>query len=556
MIRKSFVIVFVLIINMVMVSCSIMEEPLKKTDEGNENIFMGSNMDDILDTGPIKGGILKLFSTAPDTLNPIITKNSFIKDYSCFVYESLVVLDKSQRPVPLLAESWTVSDDGLEWTFYLRKDVYWHDNIPFSAEDVEFTMNMILDTSIDSIYKPNIQKISTFSAVDFNTFRITLNSPNSFTAEQMTFPIIPKHYFLGEDILSTDKNFKPVGTGPFQFTEYKENEYIKMKNNEKWWKGKTVNDSELTLPYIIEVDIRIFDKNYSVANAFQSKDVDIITVDREGWTRYSGRSDVTIKRYPGNKFEFISFNLSNRILQEKEVRKAIAYTVDKLQIISKVMHGEAFVSDIPVIPDTWLNDTKILTYEVNREKARQILTDAGWADNNGIMYKKINGVSTPLRLEMLVNDDNDTRLEVAEEIKNQLSEIGAQINIKPLKWDDELKSINTGKYDMAFLGLAVSSIPDVSFLYSSAQIGTGFNIAGYKSEAVDSYLNIILSEMDNTRKKAMFLNMMQIIYDDMPYLGLYFYKDAVIYNKKIRGEFNPNNWSKYDDFTRWYIPPV
>ncbi|NLD49874.1 MAG: peptide ABC transporter substrate-binding protein, partial [Clostridiaceae bacterium] len=506
--RKIFILVAIFIMNLLLPSCSVMNEP-QEPSNNNENIFMNGNMDDVLDTGPVKGGILNLFSTAPDTLNPITTNNAYVKDYSRFIFESLVTINKAQEPVPLLAENWTVSYNGLEWTFFIRRGVNWHDSIPLSAEDVEFTINTIMDPSVNSHYKTNVRNISSVNIIDDYTIKITLNTPNSFTPEMMTFPIIPKHYFLGEDMLTSQKNYKPVGTGPYEFAEYRENEHIKFKNNDKWWAGKesVKKDKEWesqgkesrieSLPYIIEINIKIYGKDKSIDNAFQSKEVDLITMDREEWTRYSGRSDITLKKYPGNEYEFIAFNLSNNILKEKEVREAIAYSVDKLKLIDKFMPGEAVAADIPVIPDTWLYNTNVLSYTVNTSKARQILMDAGWKENKGVLYKNINGVYTTLKLEMLVNDDNDLRLKVAEQIKEQLAQTGIELNIKKVKWDDEFKRIKSRKFDMVFLGCTVTSIPDISFMYSSGQIGTGFNIAGYKNETVDDYFEKILSENDS-----------------------------------------------------------
>lgn len=554
--KWTLLIVVFIAVNTLLSSCSInLNDRLgDDEEETNDYSFLNNNMEDVLDTGPVKGGILNLFSTAPDTLNPILTANAYVKDYSCFIFESLVKLDKNQKPVPLLAESWEASSDGIVWTFYLRDNVYWHDSIPLSAEDVEFTVSTMMNGNVNSPYRTNVKNITSFSAVDPKTFRVVLNSPNSFTPELMTFPVLPKHYFLGEDILTTPKNNRPVGTGAYKFLEYKENGFVKLKSNEKWWNRENKDENGLDFPYVEEIDIKIFSKDSSVINAFQSKQIDVIATDRTGWIGYSGRSDITLKKHVSNKFEFVAFNLSNKILREKEVRKAIAYTVDKVKLINDIMPGEAVASDLPVIPDTWMNDSNVLSYYIDVDKAKELLADNGWQDKNGVLYKRIDGVNTPLVLEMLVNSENDIRFEAAEEIKKQLMEVGITININKVKWEEEMNKINSGKFDMVFIGSTVTSVPDISFLYSSAEIGTGLNIAGYKNENVDRYLYQILFEKDPSRKKAYFMNMKELINQDIPYLGLYFYNDAVIYNKRIRGEFNPCVWNKYDDFARWYIP--
>lgn len=554
--KRTLSVVLFILVSLIISGCSVDLNSLLGDNTDNDYSFLNNDADDILDTGPVKSGILNLFATAPDTLNPILTANAFVKDYSCFVYESLVKLNEKQKPVPVLAERWESSEGGKVWTFYLKDNIYWHDNIRFSAEDVEFTAGTIVNAGANSPYAASFKNVVSFSAVDSKTFKVEMDSPNSFTPELMTFPIIPKHYYLGEDIMNTEKNNRPIGTGPYKFAEYKENEFVKLQSNENWWNNTDTDEDGLTLPYILEINIKIFGKDSSVINAFQSKEVDVIIADTKNWIGYSGRSDITLKKYLSNRFEFIAFNLSNKILKEKEVRTAIAYTVDRGKLVNDIMPGEAVVSDLPVIPDTWLHDTNVISYERDIEKAKQILEDSGWKEKNGVLYKRINGVNTPLTLELLVNTDNERRLEVAEEIKDQLKEAGIVLNIKSVTWEDELNKVKSGKFDMAFIGCTVPSIPDISFLYSSAEIGTGINIAGYENESVDNYLSQILRETDSSRKKAYFFNMKEAINEDMPYLGLYFFYDAAIYNKRIRGEFSPCIWDKYDNFTKWYIPDV
>lgn len=547
--RKVFLIL-IICINILITSCSVLNIREEDGSDENEYNFLVSK-DDVIDIGPVRGGVLKLYSTTPDTLNPILTNNKYIRDYSAFVYESLVTLDKSQKAVPMLAKSWEVSNDGLTWTFYLQEEVYWHDNTPFTAEDVEFTINAII-SSPNSSYKPNINNITMFSAIDRKTFRIVLKNPNSFTAELMTFPILPKHYFAGGEIATSPKNNSPIGTGPYKFAEYSPGQYIKLKSNEDWWKGQQDNNSDLKVPYIQEIEILLYDKTKSSTEAFQGGDVDVLTVDRSLWSKYNGRMDITMKKYTSNKFEYIAFNLSNRILKLPEVRQALAYAIDKTKIINELMPGEAVASDLPLIPDTWLNDTNAVFYNHDKEKAKKLLEDSGWRESDGVLYNRINGVNTALKLEMLVNEDNAMRLKVAEEIKNQLKEIGIELEIKKVKWEDELKSIEKKKFDMVFIGCQITSIPDISFLYSSES--GQLNISGYKNDEVDEYLKKIMIENNEDTKKSYYSKLKELINQDVPYLGLYFYNDAVVYSKRIKGEFNPYLWNQYFDFVRWYTP--
>ncbi|NLL05481.1 MAG: peptide ABC transporter substrate-binding protein [Clostridiaceae bacterium] len=522
----------------------------EENNQNKEYNFLDSE-DDVIDMGPTKGGVLRLYSTIPDTLNPILTNNIYVRDYSEFIFESLTKLDKSQKAVPVLAKSWEVSEDTLTWTFHVKEDIHWHDNMPFTAEDVEFTLNAIIN-SPNSSYKTNVSNITTFTVVDQKTFRIVLGTPNSFTAELMTFPILPKHYFFGEDFLTSAKNNTPIGTGPYKFSEFSPGQFVKLKSNENWWKAEQDDKALAKLPYIEEIEICLYEKTKIGSDAFQGGDIDVLTIDRSLWSKYNGRQDIVMKRYTTNNFEYIAFNLSNKILKLPEVRQAIAYAVDKTKIINDILPGEAVASDLPLMPDTWLNDTNAVFYSTDKEKARKLLEDSGWKESNGLLYKRINGANTALKLELLVNEDNSLRVKVAEEIKNQLKEIGIELTIKKQKWEDELKSLDKNRFDMVFIGCQVTSIPDLSFMYSS-ETGT-LNLSSYSNIEVDEYLKKIMSEKNEELKKEYYLKMKELINQDLPYLGLYFYNDAVVYSKKIKGEFNPYLWNRYFDLVQWYIP--
>jgi len=547
--KKTLFLIVTILMSVLLTSCAALSIREDNIEDENEYRFLDSQ-DDVIDTGPVKGGVLKLYSTIPDTLNPILTNNLYVRDYSLFVYESLVKFDKSQKAVPLLAKSWEVSEDGLTWIFHLEEGIFWHDNIPFTAEDVEFTLNAII-ASPNSSYKKNVNNITTFSAMDSKTFKIVLQDINSFTAELMTFPILPKHYFTGEDFLASAKNYAPLGTGPYKFDEFSEGEYVRLRSNENWWKAEKGNEIDLKFPYIEEIEILLYEKSKNITEVFQQEDIDLLTIDRSLWSKYNGRPDITMKKYTSNNFEYIAFNLSNRLLKLPEVRQAIAYAIDKKKIINDLLPGEALASDMPLMPDTWLNDTNAVFFNADKEKAKKLLQDNGWKERNGLLYKNIYGVNRYLKLEMLVNEDNSFRIKVAQEIKKQLQEIGIELTIKEVDWEDELKSIERKRFDMVFIGCQVTSIPDLSFMYSSE---SELNISGYKNPEVDEYLKTIVGEIDESAKKMHYIKLKESINQDLPYLGLYFYNDAVIYNKRLKGEFSPYLWNRYFDFTNWYIP--
>jgi peptide/nickel transport system substrate-binding protein len=529
--------------NIFLTSCSLRDSV---NIENKESEFSG----DIMDKGPVRGGSLRIFSTAPDTLNPILTNNLYVKDFSEMIFESLIKLDKGQRPIPVLVDKWEVSQDGLSWIFYLRNDVVWQDGTPFTAEDVEFTLKNIEDPKVNTLYKKNIEDISAFTAVNKNTIKIILKKPNSFLAELMTFPIISKRYFNGESIATSKKNETPMGTGPYKFLSSDGKNLIKLKLNENWWRAADKKDK--LLPYISGIDIVLNRSSKDAINDFQDERIDLTYLKNRDFSKFNGRNDVYLKKFPSNNYEYISLNLNNTVLSDKIVRQAMAYAIDKVKLIDKIIPGEAIAADLPVIPDTWLYESNALSYTASVKNAKDLLVQNGWKEDltTGTMYKMVGGVYRKLELELLVNEDNDVRFRVAEMIASQLEACGIKIAVKKMKWEDELK-INNKTYDMALLGLSIPDYSDISYAFSSDS--HVFNTSGYKNPEVDGYLKQIKSENDDAKKKSMFFNMRSIISDEMPYIGLYFYNHAVLFNKRVRGDLSSYQWSKYNDITKWYI---
>lgn len=553
--KLCLVLIMFFILNIGLASCSI-RNTINIEKKQDDTMSSGKNDGDIMDKGPVEGGVLRLFSTIPDTLNPILTANSYVHDFSELISEGLVKLDKTQKPVPELADKWDVSADGLTWTFYIKSGVEWHDGMPFTAEDVEFTFQTVLNSKVSSVYKKNLENVAAFAAVGRNVFKITLKTPNSFFAELMTFPIICKHYFNGEDMLKTTRNLAPMGTGPYKFLSYDGRSMIKLILNDKWWKAASAASSgkkERVLPYVEEIDIMLYKKSKDTLNAFQTKDVDVTFIESRDFGKYDGRNDLVLKKYTSNNYDFLAMNLQKPVLNEKVVRQALAYAVNKVDLIKNVMPGEAVASDLPILPDTWLYNNDILYYQPSTAKAKALLKEDGWKEDS--VTGEFSKYGKPLSFELLVNEDNDVRSKVAEELSRQLYKAGIKLNIVKVKWDDLIKKINTKQYDIALMGWRVHSTEDLSFGYSSAETGWDkMNISGYKNPEVDSYLKQILAENDDTRRKALFFNMRSIINDDVPYIGLYFYNNGVLISNKIRGEANPYLWKKYDGLANWYIP--
>lgn len=557
---KAFRIISIILITSVLLSACTLNLS-KKTTVEEEDTY--EERYDIVDKGPVKGGSVRLFTTPVDTLNPIITNNSYVQDFLSFVFEGLYSLDSAQNPVPVLAESASFSTDGLVMTIMLKDNIKWHDKMPFKAEDVVFTINTIMDAKNNSVYSENVSNIAAVSAVGGNTVQLNLKQPYSFMMEELTFPIIPVHYFLNENVAqkNSTRNLSPVGTGPYCFVSYNSKDGVKLKLNEDWWNKEgsvAANstgdvDNNLTLPLISNIEVTIFKNANEASSAFQTRDVDVVPADYNEFRKYIGRTDITIKRYPGRKYEFLSLNIKKGPLADKRVRNALNDLIDKKKLVDTVASGIAVSAELPIIPNSWVYELLTSEHSVDLKETQKLLTDSGYTLNASKKYinKKTRKLLT---LKLIVNDGNSLRFNTANEIAAQLVKQGITVTVEKLPWSEIQKRMKAGSYDMALLGYSLSSVPDLSFAYSTDAIKTGLNVAEYSNPVVDGYLKQILAQNNTEYRKATYSSLLSVILDDRPYIGLYFLNESMMYSKNIRGGVNPYVWNRYSDILQWYIP--
>lgn len=590
-----------LVLSFILASCSIGSlDGLNGTDEINleqetaisgaaegiasESIDNGQNVIDVMDKGPVKGGTLKLFTTSPDSFNPIFTRNSYVQDFLGLVYEGLTRLNEKQEAVAMLSDKWSVSQDGLVWNFHIRAGVKWQDGEPFTSKDVEFTVSSILNGKTNSQYKDLLKDVVAYSSPDQENFRVELNKPNSFLPQLMSFPVIAKHQFSTKAASDDGTGFKPVGTGPYSFESYSKDKKIKLTVNRSWWYALASENPE-QLQYIKNLEIMVYKTPKEAMNAFQNNDIDIASIDASDMSKYYGRTDIIIRKYTSRNFLFAAFNLSGRVSGDVSVRQAVNLAIDRKSIIHDIFDGCATQSDIPVNPDCWiLNETQpgntvptgtgeypTPAVTVGTASAgtlpegttpAAVLEAGGWKKGSQYYYNNAGGIWRELKLEILTANTNPQRIKIADKLCAQLNAAGIAASVVQLDWDKFTQRIAAKKYDLAVMGLRTGRSADVSYLYTnntliannSANGDHAWDIAGYNNITVDNYLQKILSGDSNGSISGYFKEMSEVIKADLPYIGLCFPDEAVIYRKNVRGIFQPNTWNKYFDITKWYLP--
>jgi|LSQX01.1.fsa_nt_gb peptide/nickel transport system substrate-binding protein len=520
---------FILIIN----ACTV-------DDNGIDNGLIGSEKEDVGNITPVRGGTLYLQSYEPDTLNPLITNSSLNRDVLNLIYEGLVKLDENYKPQPCLAKGWEVSNGGTVWVFNLREGIKWHDNTDLTAEDVYHTFQIVLGNKNESIYRPCLEYISHFSVVDDLTFKVVLAEPFNNFSSLLDFPIISARQ---EDRI---EDFKPIGTGPYIFAEYNPLKDIVLYANDNWWNP---------VPYIDNIIIKLMPDNDTSLYALEVGEVDYVPTNILNWGKYLGEAALDAQEYLTDNYEFIAFNFDNIVLKDISVRRAIAHAIDRKKIVNEVLLEQGAIVDVPIMPSSWLYDSSSKAIEYNKDTAKKILSEAGWiaGNENGLLEKDIDGQVFSLSFELLTNSDNELRNKTAEIIKDNLADIGIDINILAVSWEEVNQKIEKSDFQAVLTGLKLSQASDLSFAFHSGEIERRTNFINYKNPEIDDILYRTMSETDEKIRLEAFVDLQGLLQDELPYVGLCFRTSAVVYNNRIKGNIRPTATNIYNNIHEWYL---
>lgn len=470
-----------------------------------------------------------------DTINPILSQNKNVQDITKLIFEPLITLTSDYKAELCLAKEWAKQSDN-SYLIKLKENVKWTDGQKFTSEDVKFTIDRLKE--ISSIYSYNVQYVTEVEMIDDYTVKIKLDREVPFFEYQLTFPILSKDYYNGVNFSDTDKNNSPVGTGKFMITEV-QSSYIVLSKNTSWWQ----KEKEITPEKII---VNLYSSVGELYNSFKMGNIDLIATDNDNLQEYIGTIGYGVKELKGREHTFLVFNMKNYFLSKQEVRKAIAYSIDKENIVSNIFNNKNITSNFPLDYGNWLGADQETSSGYNPNQAKQILVDNKWNYRSGYWQITENYRTESLALNLLVRASDASKVAVAENIKQQLESQGIRINIIQANDNQYNESINNRNFDIALCTMTLSISPNLSTYF-----GEG-NIAQYKSEEMDNLINEAKNTSDENVLKEKYQKIGEIYKNEVPYISLYNNKYKVAYSSELVGEINPNWFYQFYGIEGWY----
>ena len=519
-------------------------------DDGQKTVKKGkAGQESHSQLPPARGDTIVVGSIGDaSNLIPLLASDAPSHQVAGLVYNGLVRYDKNLKLEGELAKSWEISTDGLTITFHLRQEVKWHDEAPFTAADVMFTYRLIIDPKTPTAYAGDFEQVKEAKILDPYTFQVTYKQPFAPALASWGLSILPKHLLAGQDITKSPLSRHPIGTGPYIFSQWKGGEKIELTANPDYFEAQ---------PYISRYRYRIIPDSATMFLELKAGNLDWM-----GLTPIQYDRQTAGKKFKGkfNKYRYLSFsytylgyNLKNPLFQDKKVRQALSFAINKQELIDGILLGYGRVATGPYKPDTWFYHQPSKRYAYNPEKAKQLLREAGWEDhdNDGLLDK--NGHS--FSFTVMTNQGNTLRAQTAVIIQRRLEEIGIKMKIRIVEWSAFINEfIDKRKFEAVILGWTTGQDPDMYDIWHSSKTGPKeLNFISYKNSEVDQLLEKGRHTFEQKERQKYYDRFQEILADEQPYTFLYVPESLPIIAARFQG-IKPAPAGISYNFIKWYVP--
>ncbi len=477
-----------------------------------------------------KGGTLVIASSqVPRHLNPTVQSGIATGVPGTQIFASPLKFDANWNPQPYLAESWSVADDGMSVTLNLVKTAKFHDGVPITSTDVQFSiMTIKANHPFKSMFAP-VEKVET---PDAHTAIIKLSQPHPallLALSSALCAIIPKHVFdNGQDMKTNSANSNPVGSGPFQLVEFKPGEQITLKRFDDFFIDNR--------PYLDGIVIRIIRDPSALLIAMENGDADMYPFMASGQQikrlAKSPHLNITADGYAAiGPINWLAFNNAKPPLDDRRVRQAIGYATDRDFITNALMRGYAKQQRSPIIESSPFFDEKIAPYNLDLDMANVLLDEAGHGRGS-------DGMRFSLTCDYIPGPAEQQK-SVAEYLKSQLKKVGIKVVVRAAPdfptWAGRVASHD---FDMTMDVVFNWGDPviGVNRTYLSNNIVKGViwsNTQSYSNPEVDKLLNAAAVEMDPKKRKTLYDEFQMIVGEDLPIYWINSLPYHTAYDKKI-----------------------
>ena len=395
------------------------------------------------------------------TLNPLISKDEDTFFISKLLYDSLFEFDESLNLKNSLVKDYVYDDESATLKLEIVNNVMWSDGQALTAEDIVFSINAykqaLKSLETENVYKVSIDKIKSAKAIDSYNLEIEFIDKNNSALSNLTFPIMPEHQFksVGE-ACTLDNKFIPIGSSKYKVVDYDIYSELVLEGNENYRGDIPKNQLHFTI---------IPDKN-EISNLIGMDKMSLIFLDNIDREAFYSNKQVKFNDYLSNEMEVIGYNFRSEKINNKDLRKAIAYGIDNEYLKEKNYYDKAVLSDSIYYPNYLGIESKTDRYAFDFENSEKYLKAAGYTKENEEGFIT-NDEDEELIITLLVNSSNPIRLNAANEIKKGLEKLKIRVELLAVDWDTYKDTIHTNEYDIFIGAYKINYNYDIRFLLHS-----------------------------------------------------------------------------------------
>ena len=508
---------------------------------------------------PAAGGVfVEGIVGAPQHINPLLSDPFPVdRELASLIFDGLTAYDETGQLVPNLAESWTVSDDGLSLIFSLRQDVVWHDGAPFTADDVLFTVRLLQDELFPG--PPALKQLwqaVTVNKLDSFNIEFVLPEPYAPFLDATTRGILPAHLLEGITAVSLPAvpfNRAPVGTGPFMVEsgqDWNGDHHLRLTPNPTYWREGT---------QIAALEFRFYPNETALLDAFAAGNIQAVNkVSQSMLPAIAAQPGTRLFTAAEPRYTALLFNLTESglpALQDVTVRQALAYALNRDELIDTALNGQGLLLEGPYLPTSWAyNPMQLTTYTSQPITATVLLDTAGWRipEGGAIRQKE----DTPLTLRLLALDKAPDR-DLAARISDQWGEFGIGVDISLAAATKELyEALAAREFDVALIDVAAAGDPDLYDFWSQEAIVRGQNYGGWNNRRASEALENGRKLWSLDERRPFYATFLRQFNNDLPaitlYQHVYTYALSQAVNQAEIGQItHPRD--RYQTFANWFL---
>ena len=516
-------------------------------ERGEKPVPAASALPAIDTSKPQDGGtLIRRLNLDVTTLNAVMLANRYDRLVANYLFTPVVNLDRSLLPIPGLADSWEISEDGLTYRFQLNEKATFSDGRPVRASDVVFTLKKIADPKTEAVQVheafASLDAEKTH-AIDDHTVEVVFRQ--RLASQLIRFNdvlVVPEAvYSLGD--LRKDFNARAVGSGPYMLVRRDIGKEVVLQRRKDYWGVR---------PHIETVIFKVLDDHATAFNALLRGDLDETLLTSDTWLRERNNPQsarvIDFPRFYTLNYNFIAWNNRKPLFQDKRIRRAMSMCIPLDVVVQELFQGTARAMSGPFTPDEWAYNPTVPVIKYDPPGALALLAAAGWRDTNadGALDKD----GKPFHFSLIAMSGSATSKQIAQLVQSELKKIGVQADVAMMEGGQAISLLMQGNYDAAYLSWDLDADPDPYGIFHSASFpgGGGQNLVFYSNPEADRIIDEARHELDSSKRKDLYWRLHEILAEDQPYTWIVQVSAKWGINKRVQGVVASRGFG----FFQWY----